>query len=62
MLLQEGISNGLFWSEYPMSPESFQKLVNLVQDDLEPKETKVMMTLCWLAGGQYVDHSVNKME
>jgi hypothetical protein len=53
-----------------MSPESFRKLVDLVRDDLEPKdtkknkkprkdcldtETKVMMTLCWLAGGQYAD-------
>jgi hypothetical protein len=51
-------------------PESFQKLVDLVQNDLEPKntkknikprkdcldaETKVMMMLRWLAGGQYVD-------
>ena len=70
MLLQEGIDDGLFRSEYRMSPESFRKLVDLVRDDLEPKdkkrnkkmrttyldpETKVMMTLRWLAGGQYVD-------
>ena len=69
MLLQEGIDDGLFRSEYRMSPESFRKLVDLVRDDLEPKdkkrnkkmrktyldpETKVMMTLRWLAGGQYV--------
>ena len=50
-----------------MSPKSFRKLVGLIRDDLEPKnasntrkdyldpETKVMMTLRWLAGGQYVD-------
>jgi hypothetical protein len=70
MLLQEGISDGLFRSEYRMSPESFRKLVEFVRKDLEPKnmrttkrhrkdyldlETQVMMTLRWLAGGQYVD-------
>jgi hypothetical protein len=69
-LLQEGIDDGLFRSEYRMSPESFRKLVELLRGDLEPKdikkqkkprkncldpETKVMMTLRWLAGGQYVD-------
>jgi hypothetical protein len=68
MLLQEGIDDGLFQIEYCMSPQSFHKLVGLSRDDLEPKdasktqkdyldpETKVMMMLCWLAGGQYVDH------
>ena len=67
MLLQEGIDDGLFRVEYRMSPKSFRKLVGLIRDDLEPKdasrtrkdyldpETKVMMTLRWLAGGQYVD-------
>jgi hypothetical protein len=67
MLLQEGIDDGLFRIEYRMSPQSFRKLVGLIRDDLEPKdasktrkdyldpETKVMMTLRWLAGGQYVD-------
>ena len=70
MLLQEGIDDGLFRTEYRMSPVSFRKLVELLRDDLEPKdkknnkkrrkdyldpETKVMMMLRWLAGGQYVD-------
>jgi hypothetical protein len=66
-LLQEGIDDGLFRIEYRMSPQTFNKLVNLIRDDIEPKdksrtrkdyldaETKVMMTLRWLAGGQYVD-------
>jgi hypothetical protein len=65
--LQEGIDDGLFRIEYRMSPQTFNKLVNLIRDDIEPKdksrtrkdyldaETKVMMTLRWLAGGQYVD-------
>jgi hypothetical protein len=67
MLLQEGIDDGLFRVEYRMSHASFRKLVNLLREDLEPKnasrtrrdyldpETKVMMTLRWLAGGHYVD-------
>jgi len=66
-LLQEGIDDGLFKQEYRMGPASFQKLVDLLRDDLRPHntsqtrcdfidpETKVMMTLRWLAGGQYVD-------
>jgi hypothetical protein len=69
MLLQEGINDGLFRTEYRMSHQSFKKLVELLRNDLQPKdthqkkkreeyldpETKVMMTLRWLAGGQYVD-------
>ena len=66
VLLQEGVDDGLFRVEYRMSPQSFHKLVGLIRNDLEPKkgnrrkdyldpETKVMMTLRWLAGGQYVD-------
>jgi hypothetical protein len=40
MLLQEGISDGLFRSEYRMSPESFRKLVEFVRKDLEPKNMR----------------------
>jgi hypothetical protein len=39
MLLQEGINDGLFRSEYRMSPQSFKKLVELLRNDLEPKDT-----------------------
>jgi hypothetical protein len=66
--LQEGIDDGLFHVEFCMSPQAFNKLVELIINDVEPKdkkmtgkdylhaETKVMMTLCWLAGGaQYIN-------
>jgi hypothetical protein len=75
-LLQEGMDDGLFRREYRMSPRSFHKLVNLLRADLLPKniartrpdyidpEAKVMFTIRWLAGGQYVDqcriHGISK--
>ena len=66
-LLKESVDDGLFAREFRMSHDSFRKLVNLLRDDLVPKNikrsrtdyidptSKVMMTLRWLAGGSYID-------
>ena len=60
-----------------MSPDSFCKLASLLRNYLEPKnvptlrgdhldvETKMMVMLCMLAGGQYIDqchcNGINKL-
>jgi hypothetical protein len=75
-LLQEGINDGLFRREYWMSPRSYCKLFNLLRVDLLLKdigrtrpdcinpEAKVMFTVRWLAGGQYINqcrkHGIRK--
>lgn len=75
-LLQESVDDGLFEREFRMSHASFRKLVELLKDDLSPKNikrtrcdyidptSKVMMSLRWFAGGQYIDqcriHGISK--